>query len=66
MYKKRNIDSFYCLINKLDKTEKIALDQIMKKEYYKAYEHASKQIVLVGANIESETRRLAGWESKEF
>ena len=51
---------------KLDKTEKIALDQIMKKEYYKAYEHASKQIVLVGANIDSETRRLAGWESKEL
>lgn len=50
----------------LNKTEEIAFDQIMEKQYYKAYQHLDKQITLIGANFNSETRRISGWKKQEL
>ena len=59
-----NDDNVYIFEFKLDKSEKAALDQILNKEYYLAYQNKGKNITLIGANFDSETRRLSEWVKK--
>ena len=59
-----NDENVYIFEFKLDKSEKAALDQILNKEYYLAYQNKGKKITLVGANFNSETRRLSEWVTK--
>ncbi len=59
-----NDENIYLFEFKLDKSEKVALDQIENKEYYLAYQNKGKKITLVGANFNSETRRLSEWVTK--
>ena len=61
-----NKDNVYIFEFKLDKSADEALDQIMKKEYYKKYENSGKKITLVGANFDFETRRLKDYKKKEL
>ena len=51
---------------KLDKSAEIALDQIVNKEYYKPYLNSGKKITLIGANFNSETRKMSDWVKKEI
>lgn len=57
-------ENVYIFEFKLDKSEKAALDQILNKEYYLAYQNKGKKITLVGANFNSETRCLSEWVTK--
>ena len=59
-----NDENIYIFEFKLDKSEKAALDQILNKEYYLAYQNKGKKITLIGANFNSETRRLSDWVTK--
>lgn len=54
-----NGDYIYIFEFKLNKSGRIAMKQILQKEYYKKYEHSGKKITLVGANFSFETRRLS-------
>ena len=51
---------------KLDKSAEFALDQIINKEYYEPYLHSGKKIMLIGANFNSETRKMGDWVTKEI
>lgn len=57
-------ENVYIFEFKLDKSEKVALDQIMNKEYYLSYQNMGKKITLIGANFNSETRVLSEWVTK--
>ena len=61
-----NCDNVYIFEFKLNKSGRIAMKQIMQKEYYKKYEHSEKKITLVGANFSFETRRLSKWTIKKL
>ncbi len=43
---------------KKDETAKIALDQILTKEYYKKFQGNFKKIILVGINFSSKKRNI--------
>ncbi len=51
---------------KLDKSAEVALDQITNKEYYEPYLNLGKKITLIGANFNSETRKMSDWVKKEL
>ena len=51
---------------KLDGSPEIALDQIMAKEYFRKFLGSGKRLMVVGANFDFETRRLADWKSMEI
>ena len=48
---------------KRDKSADEALRQIEEKQYAKAYEADPRQLFLIGANFDSETRQLEGWKT---
>lgn len=55
-------DTIYIFEFKCDKSSKEAIDQILKKEYYKPYLHLGKEIYLVGINFDSKKRNIKEWE----
>jgi hypothetical protein len=50
---------------KLNQSAEIALDQIMRKEYFRKYSHSGKRVVVIGANLDSETRQISDWKQQE-
>ena len=48
---------------KLNKTDKIALQQIKDRDYYQRYMNSSKKIFLVGVNFDSEAGQIADWQT---
>ena len=61
-----NETNVYIFEFKLDKSSEIALDQIVTKEYYEPYLNSGKKITLIGANFNSETRKMSEWVKKEL
>ena len=59
-----NDTDVYIFEFKLDKSAEIALDQIVNKEYYEPYLNSGKKITLIGANFNSETRKMRDWVKK--
>ena len=55
----------YIVEFKLDKSPEVALEQIKKNEYFVRYQNCGKRIVLIGANVDFENRRLTGWKHEE-
>lgn len=51
---------------KLNRTAEIAFDQIINKEYFRKYLRTGKRTVIVGANLDIETRQLTGWKHQEI
>ena len=58
---KKNI---YIFEFKLDKSAKIAIEQIKEKEYYQKYLLDEKELVLLGVNFDSETGNVQDWKSE--
>ena len=50
---------------KLDKTAKIALNQIKDRDYYRKYMNSGKKIFLIGVNFDSEAGQIAEWQTEE-
>ena len=50
---------------KLNKTDKIALQQIKDRDYYRRYMNSGKKIFLVGVNFNSEAGQIANWQTEE-
>lgn len=50
---------------KINRNAECALDQIKEKEYFRKYQHSGKRIILVGANLNMETRQLDDWKQEE-
>jgi hypothetical protein len=61
-----NKNNIYIFEFKLDKSSDDALEQILKKEYYQPYLHSGKKIMLIGANFDSEKRKLSDWVKKDI
>ncbi|MBR4330827.1 MAG: PD-(D/E)XK nuclease domain-containing protein [Candidatus Riflebacteria bacterium] len=61
-----NDTNIYIFEFKLDKSAEVALDQIINKEYYEPFLNSGKKITLIGANFNSETRKLCDWVKKEL
>lgn len=51
-------DLIYIIEFKLDKTAKIAIDQIKEKKYFERYLDKSKKIILVGINFSSKEKNI--------
>ena len=49
---------------KLDGRADKALQQVEKTKYYQKYQHAGKEIELVGVNFDSRKRTVDAWETK--
>ena len=52
------IDLIYIIEFKLDKTAKIAIDQIKEKKYFERYIDKSKKIILIGINFSSKEKNI--------
>lgn len=50
---------------KINRNAECALDQIKEKEYFQKYQHSGKRIILIGANLNMETRQLDDWKQEE-
>ena len=50
---------------KLNKTDKIALQQIKDRDYYRRYMNSGRKIFLVGVNFDSEAGQIADWQTEE-
>ena len=50
---------------KINRNAECALDQIKEKEYFRKYQHSGKRIILIGANLNTETRQLDDWKQEE-
>ncbi len=59
-------DRTYLLEFKLDQSPDAALDQIRRKQYYRAAWTAGKPVVGVGINFSSKTRNIEGWKAEAF
>ncbi len=57
-------DWVYLFEFKLNKSEEVAFEQILDRQYYKKYQFSGKKIVLIGANFNFASRSLSGWKSK--
>ena len=51
-------DHVYIFEFKVDRSAREAMDQISQRGYWRPYEASGKQIVLIAANFDSQTRRL--------
>ena len=58
-------DSIYLFEFKLNGDDS-ALEQIRQKEYFKPYLLSPKKITLVGANFDTDTGRISGWQSEDL
>ena len=56
-------DQIYIFEFKLDESAAAALQQIKDREYYQRYRLHGKPIICVGANFNSTTRTVDGWET---
>lgn len=59
-------DLIYIIEFKLDKTAKIAIDQIKEKKYFERYLDKSKKIILVGINFSSKDKNIDDYTSEIF
>ena len=50
---------------KINRNAECALDQIKEKEYFRKYQYSGKRIILIGANLNMETRQLDDWKQEE-
>lgn len=57
-------DHIFLFEFKLDKSAAEALKQIKSNEYYQKYRLKPKPLTLVGANFDSEQRKVTGWETE--
>lgn len=55
----------YILEYKLDKSPQEAIDQILKKQYYKSAWEQGKQIVAIGVQFSSKTKNIEDWQVQE-
>ena len=46
---------------KADSTPEAAMEQIRRKKYWLKFQHSGKEIILIGANFDTRTRRLGGY-----
>ena len=46
---------------KADSTPEAAMEQILRKKYWLKFQHSGKEIILIGANFDTRTRRLGGY-----
>lgn len=51
----------YILEYKLNRSAKVALEQIKQKRYYQAYWNVGKPVVGVGVNFSSKSKNIQGW-----
>lgn len=49
---------------KLNSRAEEALQQIKEMEYYRRYEHQGKPITLIGANFDSQARKVTAWQQE--
>ena len=61
-----NETNVYIFVFKLDKSAEVALNQILLKEYYEPYLNSGKKITLIGANFDSENRKMSDWVKKDI
>ena len=57
-------DHVYIFGVKVNQTPGIALEQIREKEHFLKCRHSGRTLVLVGANYDTATRRIDGWETE--
>jgi hypothetical protein len=57
-------ERIYIFEFKINKTAKIALDQIKEKEYYQKYLSQEKELVLLGVNFDTKTANIESWEKE--
>ena len=50
----------------LDKSAKVALDQIKLKKYHQAYWEKGKKVIGLGVNFSSETKNIEDWVAEEL
>ena len=55
----------YIIEFKVDKSAEIALQQIKNRNYYTAFLNKGKQVVIVGANLNSETKGVDEWLAED-
>ncbi len=55
-------DNIYIFEFKINQSAAKAISQIREKEYYLKYGHSGKNITLIGANFDTESRQLTGWK----
>lgn len=55
----------YILEYKLDKSPQEAINQILKKQYYKSAWEQGKQIVAIGVQFSSKTKNIENWQVQE-
>ena len=60
-----NEDFVFVFEFKLNKTDKIALQQIKDRDYYRRYMNSGKKIFLIGVNFDSEAGQIADWQTEE-
>ncbi len=61
-----NDDFVFVFEFKLDKTAKIAMDQIKDRDYYRRYMNSGKKIFLVGVNFDKEAGQIDRWIVEEI
>ena len=60
-----NEDFVFVFEFKLNKTDKIALEQIKDRDYYRRYMNSGKKIFLVGVNFDPEAGQIGSWTREE-
>lgn len=60
----RDSDHVYIFEFKINQTPGVALGQIRRKEYFLKCRHYGRTLVLVGANYDTASRRIDGWETE--
>lgn len=58
-------DQIFLFEFKLDDSAEVALQQIKTTEYYKKYRLRSNTITLIGANFDSNQRKVTDWKTEE-
>ena len=59
-------DKVYIFEFKIDSSAQIAMNQIKEKGYWLSYLTSNKEIFLIGADFNTKTRRLSGWQIEKI
>jgi hypothetical protein len=59
-------DRYIHIIEFKQNNSDIALEQIMRKEYYQRYFLKEKQIILIGVAVDVKKRNIVSWKTKEY
>ena len=59
-------DKVYIFEFKIDSSAQIAMNQIKEKGYWLSYITSNKEIFLIGADFNTKTRRLSGWQIEKI